>query len=48
MLHKWERREAKEEGKKRFSSDNRNSIRLISLLSVKPNKLKRNKRIKIK
>ena len=37
---KWERRDAKLNSKKRFSSDNRNSIRLIESLSLTPDKLK--------
>jgi len=48
MLYRWERREAKEESKKRFVSDNRVSVRLIEQFSTdgKPKKLKRTKRPK--
>ena len=33
-MYKWERRELKENSKKRFVSDNRNSVRLIGMLSI--------------
>ena len=48
MQNKWERREAKQKTKKKFSPDNRKSVRLLEQLSILPNKLKQNKRRKHK
>ena len=48
MRNKWERRDGKEQSKKNFSSDNRNSIRLIEKLSLLPDKIKTIKRKKLR
>ncbi len=48
MRNKWERRESKQKAKKKFSPDNRKSIRLIGQLSIMPNKPKQNKRRKFR
>ena len=46
MENKWERRDAKEQSKKRFVSDNRKSIHLIARMSLEPAKPKQVKRKK--
>ena len=46
MQNKWERREAKQKARKKFSPDNRKSVRLLEELSILPNQLKKNKRKK--
>ena len=43
MQNKWERRESKQKAKKKFSPDNRKSVRLLEQLSMLPNKSKQNK-----
>ena len=48
MKNKWERREAKEQSKRNFASDNRNSIRLLEKLSLLPDKIKTIKRKKLR
>ena len=44
MENKWERRDAKEQSKKRFVSDNRKSVHLIARMSLEPDKPKQVKR----
>ena len=49
MIEKWERREAKEGTRRKFRSDNRDSVRLLYKFSMegKVGKMKRGKRIKV-
>lgn len=49
MIEKWERREAKEGTRRKFRSDNRDSVRLLYKFSIegKAGKMKRGKRVKV-
>ncbi len=46
MKNKWERRDAKEQNKKNFISDNRRSVQISARMWLEPNKLKQDKKKK--